>query len=156
MADLSNSFLTLPLGGIDHSFARIQIDDLSELAAWANAQLIKAAFAAQPDLLPFEKAIMIKEIGRTYSISDINTLLDDGDCLLHLLGTAYIKANPGRTQADFLSLFNLTNISELQAWVDIVAGFGADADADTDTSAIGEGDSAPKPTAARKVSAGKH
>lgn len=124
MHDIGNGTVVLPIGGRDFVFDRIRIDDLTELATWANAQLIKAALEAQPDLMPYEKALLIKQIGRTYTINDVAELLEDGDCLLHLLGQAFVKANKGKTHRDFLELLSYSSVAELQSWVDLLAGFG--------------------------------
>ena len=127
MSDIGTGPLTLPIGGADRQFARITLEELLAMVEWANSRVIKAGLDALPEnTSPRERAQMIRAIGKAYDLADLPELLEDPDCVIHLLWRSYEGANAGTSKSDFLRLFELTNIAEAQSWVDVLAGFAPD------------------------------
>ncbi len=130
MNDILEGPITLPLGGKNVQFGRIRFRHVSASIDFANAALLRTAFDAMPEATAAERADIIRRVGKTYSINDVETVLADPANCVHLLWLSYNEANPGSNKTVFLDLIDLEGLSGMQAWIDQLAGFGQQPETD--------------------------
>ena len=105
---IADTRVTMQINGQDYEFGILGPRSNHQIVEWANAQMLKSVRESMPDAKPTEIAQALRLVGKTYDISDIQTLLHDGDNLLYMIYLSFVKANPGVSWIAFLELVYAT------------------------------------------------
>lgn len=94
--------VTLPIGDKEYQFGILGPKSLHDIVDYANDELLRSVRKSMEGEPVTEVAKMIREVGRPYTIVDLDEIVQKPETLLHIVYLAFKKCNPGVSKEEWL------------------------------------------------------